>query len=161
MAFEFSEWQKVFLNLATVVAWAMGIVISIVAVAKGKKMKEEMGVSFRTYLILVGITEVFYTIGAVMILSAMGINVMRHLANLELWKFYQIVSRLDLATIRIIGVIGWIGFIINRFISFLSPAYLLVCGGKRLSKYFFYSAWTEVILELMTTFLVAVSLKMG
>lgn len=160
MGFEFSELQKVFLNLATIVAWTMGIVISVVAVAKGKKMKEETGVSYKTYLILVGITEVFYTIGAAMILSAMGINVIRHLANLEFWKFYQIVSQLDLATIRIIGIIGWIGFIINRSISFLSPGYLLIFGGKRLPKYFFYSAWTEITLEVVTSVLVFAVLKL-
>lgn len=158
---EFSEVQKVFLNIATVVAWALGIGISVVAVAKGRKMREEMGVSFKVYLTLVGITEVFYTIGAVMILSAMGINVMQHLAKLEFWKFYQIVKNFDMSTIKIIGILGWVGFVINRSISFLSPGYLLIYGGRKLHKYFYYSAWTEVTLETVMTILIFITLKVG
>ena len=158
---ELSVVHKIVLNGVTFVAWILGIVISVVAVAKGRKMQDEMGVSFKTYLVLVGVTEVFYTIGAVMILSAMGLNVMQHLANLEFWKFYQIVSKFDLMTIRIVGIVGWIGFVINRTISFLSPGYLLIKGGKKLTRYFRYSAWTEVGLELVTTALVFTTLKFG
>lgn len=158
---ELSEVNKIFLNIVTTIAWLLGIFISVVAVAKGKKMKEKMGVSFKTYLSLVAITEVLYTIGAIMILSAMGINVMQHLAKLEIWKFYQIVSKFDISTIQIIGVIGWIGFVINRSISFLSPGYLLIYGGRKLPKYFFYSAWTEVTLEIVTSVLIFITLKFG
>lgn len=158
---ELSELHKIMLNAVTFVAWILGIVISVVAVAKGKKMKEEMGVSYKTYLSLVAITEVFYTIGAVMILSAMGINVMQHLAKLEFWKFYQIISKFDMSTIKIIGIVGWVGFAINRGISFISPGYLLVVGGKKLPKYFFYSAWTEVTLETTMTALIFITLKTG
>ncbi len=158
---ELSELHKVFLNMATVLAWALGIVISTVAVAKGRKMKEQIGVSLKIYIFLVALTEILYTIGAIMILSTMGINVMQHLANLEFWKFYQIISKFDVSTIRIIGILGWMGFIINRAVSFLSPGYLLICGGKRLYKYFFYSAWTEIGLEILTTILVFATLKIG
>ena len=158
---ELSEVNKIFLNIATTIAWLLGIFIIAVIVVKGRKMKEEMGVSFKTYLSLVAITEVFYTIGAIMILSAMGINVMHHLARLEFWKFYQITSRFDISTIQIIGVIGWIGFVINRSISFLSPGYLLIYGGRKLPKYFFYSAWTEVTLEVITSVLIFITLKFG
>lgn len=96
-----------------------------------------------------------------MILSAMGINVMQHLVKLEIWKFYQIISKFDISTIQIIGVIGWIGFVINRSISFLSPGYLLIYGGRKLPKYFFYSAWTEVTLEIVTSVLIFITLKFG
>jgi len=76
---ELSEVNKILLNIATIIAWLFGIFISVVAVAKGKKLREEAGVSFKTYLSLVAVTEVLYTIGAIMILSAMGINVIQHL----------------------------------------------------------------------------------
>lgn len=158
---QLSEINKIFLNIFTTVAWLLGIVISVVAVALGRKMKERMGVSFKTYLSIVAITEIFYIIGAVMILSAMGVNVMQHLARLEFWKFYQIMSKFDVATIQIIGMIGWVGFVINRTVSFLSPGYLLIYGGRRLPKYFFYSAWTEVTLEVLTSLLIFVTLRFG
>jgi hypothetical protein len=158
---ELSEVNKIFLNIATTIAWLLGIFISVVAVAKGKKLKEESGVSFKIYLSLVAITEVLYTIGAIMILSAMGINVMQHLAKLEIWKFYQIMSKFDISTIQIIGFVGWVGFVINRSISFLSPGYLLIYGGKKLPRYFFYSAWTEVTLEVITSILIFITLMFG
>lgn len=158
---QLSEINKIVLNIFTTVAWLLGIVISVVAVALGRKMKERMGVSFKTYLSIVAITEIFYIIGAVMILSAMGVNVMQHLARLEFWKFYQIMSKFDVATIQIIGMIGWVGFVINRTVSFLSPGYLLIYGGRRLPKYFFYSAWTEVTLEVLTSLLIFVTLRFG
>ena len=155
----FSELHKLVFNGITIVAWALGIIISVIAVSKRKEMKEESGVSLGTYMSLVVVTEIIYTIGAVMILSAMGINVMQHLAKLELWKFYQIVSHIDMSTIEIIGIVGWVGFVINRSISYVSPAYLLIRGGRKLPKYFFYSAWTEVALETMLTILIFISLK--
>jgi hypothetical protein len=156
---EFTDIHKLVLNAITVIAWAMGIVISVVAAIKGNKMKEDMGVSAKIYFMLVGITEIFYTIGAAMILSAMGINVFQHLAKLEIWKFYQVVSSLDVSTIRIIGIVGWIGFLINRSMSFVTPAYLLVAGGKKLHRYFFWSAWTEISLETMMTVLLFTTLN--
>jgi hypothetical protein len=155
------EIHKVFLNVATLIAWGLGIFISFFAVTKGRKMKEELGVSFKTYLILVGTTEIFYIIGAAMILSAMGMNVLRHLANLEFWKFYEIINRFDWTTFEIIGIIGWIGFLINRLVSFLSPGYLLIYGGKRLPKYFYYSACMEIGLETVLTLLIFVTLLAG
>jgi hypothetical protein len=158
---QLSEIQKIILNFITVISWALGILISIVAATKGRKMREKLGVSFKTYILLVSITEVLYTIGAAMILSAMGINVLKHLARLEFWKFYQIMSKFDLTTIKIIGTLGWIGFVINRSISFLSPGYLLLYGGRMLPKYFYYSALTEVGLETFMTVLIFISLIAG
>lgn len=156
-----SEWIKIAVNAATVVAWALGIAISVVAVAKGSRMKDEMGVSLKTYLSLVAITEVFYTVGALMILTAMGVNVAQHLANLEFQRVYDILSHFDVTTIKLIGVLGWVGFVINRGVSFLSPGYLILAGGKKLHPYFRASAWTEIGLELVTTVLVFVSLWWG
>jgi len=157
---ELSDIQKLVLNSVTIIAWMMGIAISIVAAIKGKRMKKEMGVSVKMYFMLVGITEILYTIGAAMILSAMGINTFRHLANLEIWKFYQIISSLDVSTIQIIGIVGWVGFLLNRSVSFLTPTYLLVSGGKKLHRYFFWSAWTEISLETMMTILLFLTLTM-
>jgi hypothetical protein len=153
--------QKIALNIITLMAWVLGILISLVAVVKGRKMKEELGVSFKTYLTLVGITEIIYIVGAAMILSAMGVNVLQHLAKLEIWQFYQIMSRFDWTTVKIIGIIGWIGFAINRSISFVSPGYLLIAGGRKLPRYFFYSAWTEIGLETVLTTLIFFSLSTG
>lgn len=155
------ELQKIALNVITLMAWGLGILISLVAVVKGRKIKDDLGVSFKTYMALVGATEIVYIVGAAMILSAMGVNVLQHLANLEIWKFYQIMSRFDWNTVRIIGIIGWIGFAINRSISFVSPGYLLIAGGKRLPRYFFYSAWTEIGLETVLTTLIFFSLSTG
>lgn len=151
-------WISLLVNGTTTVAWALGILISVVAVAKGSMMKDGMGVSLKVYLSLVAITEVLYTIGAAMILSAMGINVMQHLARLDFWKFYRIVSEFDMSTIQLIGVLGWVGFVLNRAISFVSPGYLLVAGGKNLHPYFRASAWTEILLEIATTILIFLSL---
>lgn len=156
-----NEWLKIGVNAATVVAWILGIAITVVAVAKGSKMRDQMGVSLKIYLTLAGVTEVLYTIGALMILAAMGVNVMQHLANLEFRKVYEIVSSFDVATIKLIGVLGWVGFVVNRGVSFLAPGYLLIAGGKRLHPYFRASAWTEVSLEIVTTVLVFISLAWG
>lgn len=151
-------WISLLVNATTVAAWALGMVISVVAVAKGSIMKEEMGVSLRMYLSLVATTEVLYIVGAIMILSAMGINVMQHLGNLDFWKFYEIVSQFDVTTIEVIGTVGWVGFAINRGVSFLSPIYLLLAGGGKLHPYFRVSAWTEILLEIATTILIFLSL---
>lgn len=151
-------WVSLLVNATTVVAWALGIVISVVAVAKGSAMKEEMGVSLRVYFSLVATTEVLYTVGALMILSAMGINVIQHLADRDFWRFYEIVSQFDVTTIEIIGAVGWAGFVLNRGVSFLSPGYLLMAGGARLHPYFRVSAWTEILLEVATTILIFLSL---
>lgn len=153
-----SELHKLILNIFTLVAWLVGIAIMMVLVARRKSLKAEMGVSYKTYLALVGLTEIFYVIGAIMILSAMGINVMQHLARLEFWKFYQIIRKFDVATIQVIGAVGWVGFLINTFVAFLSPGYLLIRGGKRLPKYFYYSAWTEITIETCVTVLIFSSL---
>jgi hypothetical protein len=157
----FSEIQKILLNAAAVIAWGIAIGITFFAVSKGRKMKAELGVSFKTYIVLVGITEIFYVIGAVMILFAMGINVMHHLAKLEIGQFYQIANGLDWSATRVVSTIGWIGYIMNRSVSFLSPGYLLIYGGKKLPKCIYYSAWTEVGLETGLSTLIFVSLIAG
>ncbi len=90
-----------------------------------------------------------------------GSNVAQHLANLEVKKVYEIMSQFDVTTIKIIGVLGWVGFIINRGVSFLSPGYLILVGGQKLHPYFRASAWTEIALEVLTTALVFVSLMWG
>jgi hypothetical protein len=151
-------WISLLVNATTVVAWALGIFISVVAVAKGSVMKEAMGVSLKVYFTIVATTEILYAVGALMILSAMGINVMQHLANRDFWKFYEIISQFDMATIELIGALGWTGFVINRGTSFLSPGYLLIAGGEKLHPYFRVSAWTEILLEIATTILIFLSL---
>ncbi|MBI2439445.1 MAG: hypothetical protein HYV45_02505 [Candidatus Moranbacteria bacterium] len=152
------DWLKIFVNGATIVAWAIGIGISVVAVVKGKKMQSVIGVPLQTYLFLVAFTELVYIIGAIMILAAMGINVTQHFANLEFYRAYEILKSFDVTTIKIIGWLGWLGFFVNRSISFLSPGYLLVVGGKKLHPYFFFSAWIEIVLEIFITVFIFVSL---
>lgn len=153
-----SEIQKLILIFITLIAWTLAIFISLTALKKGRKMKEEMGISFKTYLLLVGTTEVLYTVGAAMILSAIGVSVLQHLARLDVWRSYRTINKFDVATVKIIGTIGWTGFVINRSISFLCPGYLLLYGGKKLPKYFYYSAWTEIGLETLLTLLIFISL---
>lgn len=156
-----SSAQKTVLDIITIIGWALEVLVIIFILSKRNKLKEETGLSFKTYLALVGVTEIFYVIGAIMVLSAMGINIMRHLSKLEFWKFSQVISRFDMSTINVIGAIGWFGFVINRFISFLSPGYLLINGGKRLPKYVYLSSWIEIGLEILITILIALSLIAG
>ena len=158
---ELTELQKLGINAATIITWITGIGVALVAAVKGKKMSAEMGVSAKTYLILVGVVEIFYTLGAIMILSAMGINIMKYLADMEFGKVFGAVKDLDMTTVKIIGVMGWIGFIINRSVSFLSPAYLIIYGGRKLHPFFWWSARLEVCLEIFMTCLIFTSLKWG
>ena len=154
-----SELQKLLIDVFTLVACACGILIGASVLMKGKLMEVEAGISFKIYLTLVGITEVFYVMGAVLIISAMGVNILHHLAKLELLTFCRMVKKFDMKTVQVIGMMGWIGFIINRSVSFLSPGYLLFSGGRRLPRYLFYSAWTEVCLECIITALLFMALK--
>lgn len=157
-----SALHKIILNAVTLVVAVIVVVILALVITKGgKMMQEQTGVSYKTYLLLVVIAEIFWIVGAVMILSAMGINVMQNLAQLKLWKFYQVISKFDATTIRLVGIVGWIGFVMNRSISFLSPGYLLIFGGRKLPSYLFYLAWTEVGLEIFMTMLIFVTLKFG
>ncbi len=154
-----SPLMKLIVNVTTGIDWILGIAISVVAVSKGKSMKSEMGVSVSKYFALVAVTEVLYAVGALMILSAMGLNVMRYLVELNVSGLvFELLGRFDISTIRIIGLVGWIGFVLNRTVSFISPSYLLIAGGKRLHYYFRVSAWTEITLEFATTILVFLSL---
>ena len=154
-----SDLHIILINLATVFAWATGIGISAFAAIKGKKMQEQMGVSAKTYLFLVGITEVFYIIGAMLILSSMGTNIVQHLANMEFSEVFNIVKSLDMTTIKVIGTLGWVGFVINRSISFIGPGYLIVYGGNKLHPFFWWSARVEIGLEVVMTMLIFTSLK--
>ena len=156
-----NEWMSVLVNAVTVVAWMTGIGITLAAVAKGRNMRDEMGVSIKVYLTLAVVTEVLYTLGALMILAAMGINVTQHLARLEFQSAYDIVSRFDVTTIELVGIVGWVGFVINRGVSYLSPGYLLIAGKDKLHRYFRVSAWTEISLETLITLLLFVTLKLG
>lgn len=158
---DLSSIHKTLLNVITVIVWALGILVILFVLSKGKELKPETGVSLRTYLAIVGIAEIFYVIGALMILSAMGLNVMRHLVELEPWKLSQAVESLDIGTVKIVGSVGWAGFAINRSISFLAPGYLLVYGGRRLPGYIYLSIWAEIGLETLTSALIAVSLVAG
>lgn len=158
---ELSSVQKAVLNIITVTVWALGILVILFVLSKGKELKQETGVSLKTYLAIVGLAEIFYVIGALMILSTMGLNVMRHLAEFEIWKLSQAVERLDMGTVQVIGAVGWGGFAINRSISFLAPGYLLVYGGRRLPGYIYLSVWAEIGLETLTSALIAVSLVAG
>ncbi len=142
---------KLIMNAATVVAWVLGIFLSVFAVSKGSKLKEEMGVSFGMYMTLVGVTEVIYSVSALLILSAMGINVVQYLVELNFRQALAILQSFDVTTIQIVGVLGWVGFVINRLISYVSPLYLLIAGGKKLHRYFVISAWTEITLETTLT----------
>ncbi len=142
-------------------AWALEVIVIIYVLSKRNEIKEETGVSMKTYLALVAMAEIFYVIGAAMVLSAMGMNVMRHLSELQLWKFPEIMSRLDIGAVNVIGAVGWSGFVINRSISFLNPGYLLIYGGKRLPRYIYFSSWIEIGLEILITILMALALIAG
>jgi|GEM_PF-1125741 len=157
-----SAGMKLIVNATTAVDWVLGIMISVVAVSKGKSMKSEMGVSVSRYFAVVAVTEVLYAVGALMILSAMGMNVMRYLVELDLSGLvFGLLERFDVTTIRIVGIVGWIGFVLNRTVSFVSPSYLLIAGRGNLHPYFRMSAWTEIALETATTVLVFLSLSVA
>lgn len=155
------EWQRIALNGVTIAAWILGVCIMCVIVAKRKKLQQEMGVSVKTYLLLVVIVEIFYTVGVLLILSAMGLHVMQHLARLEFKTVYGILQGFDMTTVRIVGVMGWIGFGINLSVSFLTPLYLLIKGGRKLHRQLRVLAWTEIGLESFIAMLIFSSLKFG
>lgn len=155
---QLSDIQKVFTDALVIASWTIGMVITLLVAAKRREMREEIGVSVRTYMTIVVLVEIFYVLGAVMILSAMGVNMMKHLAELRFWKCYEIVNRLDWRTVKLVSVAGWVGFVINRTVSFLSPGYLLLAGGRKLPRYFYYSAWLEIGVETSLTALILFSL---
>ncbi|MFA7319554.1 MAG: hypothetical protein WC022_03105 [Parcubacteria group bacterium] len=155
------ELIQLLLNITTLIT----IVVAIIIVARIAKRKGELteatGVSGRTYLILVGVVEVCYTAGLLLILSAMGVNVLQHLQNLEFGKLVAAVDSVDLSNLKFAGTLGWVGLGINSTTSFLAPGYLLVRGGKKLPRFIYISAWTEVGLEMIVISLVFISLKFG
>jgi hypothetical protein len=141
----------------------MVIVIVIVAyiLHRNKDLKKEIGVSGRTYLIIVGTVEIFYTAGLIMILAAMGVNVLEHLQNLEFGKFFSAIDSVDVSRLKFAGTLGWIGFGMNCAVTFLAPAYLLIRGGRKLPKLIYISAWAEIGLETIVISLVFTSLFFG
>ncbi len=155
------EWQRIALNGVTVAAWILGICIMCIIVAKRKKMQQEAGVSVKTYLSLVVAVEILYIVGVIMILTAMGLHVMQHLARLEFRSVYGILQDFDMSTVRFVGVMGWIGFGLNLSVSFLTPLYLLIKGGRKLHRHLRFLAWTEIGLESFIAILIFASLKFG
>lgn len=149
------------INFTTLITMAIVIVIVARIVQKRKDLTQEMGVSGKTYLLIVGTVEVFYTTGFIMILSAMGINVIQHLQNLEFGKFFSAIDSVDVSRMKFVGALGWIGLGINCVVTFIAPGYLLLRGGKKLPKFIYLSAWTEIVLELIVITLVFTSLALG
>jgi hypothetical protein len=139
------------------------IVITVIIVGtivrRRKDLTQEFGISGKTYLLIVFIVEIFYTIGLILILSALGINILSHLQALEFTKFIKTLDSVDLTKAKFIGTLGWIGLGMNVIIAFIAPCYLLIKGGKKLPKIIRYPVYTEITLELIIIFLVAVSLS--
>jgi|SRR6185369_2737614 len=156
-----SEWSKVALNIVTFVAWAIGIAVTLYIVTRRKKMQEQMGISTKTYLSLVIGVEILYSTGVVLILSAMGINVLQHLARLEFREVYGILSHFDRGAIQLVGIMGWVGFLINFGVSFITPTYVLWAGGDRLHPDIRFLAKAEIWLEVATALLIFITLKQG
>ncbi len=158
---QLSELQKLILDGAALATGVIVVFITLGIVAKRKEIREESGVSLKVYLTLIGSVEVFWIVGVVMILSAMGVNVMQDLTRLEVVKFFSVVEHFDVKTMHVIGIIGWVGFAMNRGVSFVSPAYLLIIGGRKLPRFIFYSAVMEVSLEALATVVIFLALKFG
>ncbi len=152
---------RLLINFTTMITMAIVIVIVARVIQKRKQMTAEMGVSGTTYLMIVGVVEIFYTTGLIMILSAMGVNVLEHLQHLEFGKFFKAIDSVDVSKLKFIGKIGWTGFAMNCAVTFIAPGYLLTRGGKKLPKFIYYSAWTEIGLELIVITLVFTSLALG
>lgn len=149
------------INFTTLITMAIVIVIVARVAQKRKELTQEIGVSGKTYLLIVGIVELFYTTGLIMILSAMGINVLQHLQNLEFGKFFKAIDSVDVSKMKFVGTLGWIGLGINCVVTFIAPGYLLLGGGKKLPKFIYVSAWTEIVLELIVITFIFTSLALG
>jgi len=158
---QLSEIMRLLINIITVITMVIVIVIVGYILRRNKDLKAEIGVSGKTYLIIVGIVEIFYTTGLIMILAAMGVNVLEHLQNLEFGKFFSAIDSVDVSKLKFAGTLGWIGFGMNCVVTFLAPGYLLIWGGKKLPKLIYLSAWAEIGLETIVITLVFVSLKIG
>jgi hypothetical protein len=156
-----SEIIRLLVNLITIITIFITVVIVGLIVRKRKDLAEEFGVSGKLYLFLVFSAEVIYTVGLMLILSALGVNVLVHLQNLGFAKFMKTIHSADLAKVKFTSTLGWVGLVLNCSIAFLAPGYLLVKGGKRLPKLIRYSALTEIILELVVISLVVISFCLG
>lgn len=152
---------QLLVNFTTLITIVIVIVIVARVIQKRKELTEEIGVSGKTYLLIVGTVEIFYTTGLIMILSAMGINVLQHLQNMEFGKFFKAIDSVDVSKMKFVGTLGWIGFTMNCAVTFIAPAYLLLQGGKKLPKFIYISAWTEIGLELIIITLIFISLMFG
>lgn len=158
---QLSEIQKLVLDGTALATGAIVIIITFGIIAKRRELKANSGVSLRVYLTLLASVEIFWIAGAAMILSAMGVNVMGHLARLDVSKFFSAVDKLDIKTMRIIGIVGWVGFAVNRGVSFVSPGYILIAGGRKLPRFMLYSAVLEISLETLATIVIFLALKFG
>jgi len=156
-----SEVISLSINFTTLITMAIVIVIVARVVQKRKEMTQAIGVSGTTYLMIVGIVEVFYTAGLIMILSAMGINVLQHLQHLEFGRFFKAIDSVDVSGMKFVGTLGWAGFALNCAVTFIAPGYLLIRGGKKLPKFIYFSAWTEIGLEMIVITLIFISLSVG
>ena len=153
-----TETIKLIINITTMITIGIVIIISIFLFRSRKEIKERAGVSLKTYLWILGIVEVFYDIGIILILYAMGVNVLNHLQHLEFGKFFRAIDSVDVSKMKYAGTIGWIGFAMNCSVSYVAPAYLLIKGGKSLPRLIYSAAWTEIGLETVVRALVFISL---
>jgi hypothetical protein len=158
---EMGEIIRLLINIATVITIAIVVVITVRVIQKRKTLSQDMGVSVKTYIIIVGIVEVIYDAGLLMILSSMGVNVLQHLQNLEVGKLIKAIDSVDVSKMKFLGTLGWIGFSINCVVAFVAPAYLLIWGWKKLPKFIFVSAWLEIGLEMIVITLIFISLFLG
>jgi len=158
---QLSEAIRLLINFLTVITMIIVVLIVARIAQKRKEMSEVVGVSGTTYLMIVGTVEIFYTTGLIMILSAMGINVIQHLQHLEFLKFFKAIHSVDVTKMKLVGKLGWIGFTMNCLVTFIAPGYLLIRGGRRLPRFIYISTWTEIGLELIVISLIFTSLFLG
>ena len=72
------ELIRLLVNVLTVITIAIVLAVMFFVINKRHDLKEEMGVSAKTYLWIVGIVEVIYDIGLLLILYSMGVNIIQH-----------------------------------------------------------------------------------
>ena len=155
------ELIRLLVNVLTVITIAIVLAVMFFVINKRHDLKKEMGVSAKTYLWIVGIVEVIYDIGLLLILYSMGVNIIQHLQNLEFGKILSAINAVDVSKMKYAGKAGWIGFSINCAVTFIAPAYLLIKGGKKLPKVIYGAAWLEIGLESIVISLVFLSLFLG
>jgi hypothetical protein len=158
---QLGEFVRLAINLTTIVTMVIVVVVVALIIRRKGDLSKEIGVSGKTYLLIVGAVEIVYTTGIILILYAMGVNVLQHLQNLEFGKFLSAIDSVDVSKMKFAGTLGWIGFGMNCAVTFLAPGYLLIRGGKKLPRFIWVSAWTEIGLETIVISLVFTSLFIG